>query len=144
VRAGLRPAVGDRSSVVTFGPLTRTDFVRYQGASGEFHPLHHDEPYANSCGFPSVFSLGMLHGGLLAGVLVDWFGAESVRRYSMRFLDQCWPGDVLTCSGTVTAVWPGTSAGDFFADVALTCVRQTQAVAVAATACVAIAGPSGG
>ena len=23
-----------------YGPLTRTDFVRYQGASGDFNPIH--------------------------------------------------------------------------------------------------------
>ena len=36
----------------TFGPLTRTDFVRYQGASGDFNPIHHDEEFAKSAGLP--------------------------------------------------------------------------------------------
>ena len=30
------------------GPLTRTDFVRYQGASGDFNPIHHDDEFAKS------------------------------------------------------------------------------------------------
>ena len=34
------------------GPLTRTDFVRYQGASGDFNPIHHDEEFAQSAGYP--------------------------------------------------------------------------------------------
>ena len=27
------------------GPLSRTDFVRYQGASGDMNPVHHDETF---------------------------------------------------------------------------------------------------
>jgi acyl dehydratase len=60
------PTVGDRAKPRQFGPLTRTDFVKYQGASGDFHPLRHDETYAHAAGFPSVFSVGMLQAGLLA------------------------------------------------------------------------------
>ena len=40
-------AVGQEAEPRTFPPLTRTDFVKYQGASGDFHPLHHDEVYAH-------------------------------------------------------------------------------------------------
>ena len=64
-----------------FGPLTRTDFVRYQGASGDFNPIHHDEEYAKSAGFPTVFSVGMLQAGILATYVTDWLGAANVRRY---------------------------------------------------------------
>ena len=35
----------------SIGPLTRTDFVRYQGASGDMNPIHHDEPFARAAGF---------------------------------------------------------------------------------------------
>jgi acyl dehydratase len=76
------PAVGDRSEPRQFGPLTRTDFVKYQGASGDFHPLHHDETYAHAAGFPSVFSVGMLQAGFLATYATDWLGAHNIRRYT--------------------------------------------------------------
>ncbi len=85
-----------------FGPLTRTDFVRYQGASGDFNPIHHDEEYAKSAGFPTVFSVGMLQAGILATYVTDWLGAANVRRFGVQFREQVWPGDTLTCSGTVT------------------------------------------
>ena len=74
-------AVGDRPEPRTFGPITRTDIVRYQGASGDFIPLHHDEPYAQAAGYPSVFSVGMFTAGLLAGFAVDWLGPENIRRF---------------------------------------------------------------
>jgi hypothetical protein len=52
-------AVGDEMPTGTAGPMTRTDFVRYAGAGGDFHPLHHDEPYAQKFGMPSVFGMGL-------------------------------------------------------------------------------------
>jgi acyl dehydratase len=88
----------------TFGPISRTDIVRYQGASGDFNPIHHDEPFAQAAGFPTVFSVGMLQAGYLAAYCVDLLGPENVRRFRVRFHDQVWPGDVLTCSGSIADV----------------------------------------
>ena len=53
--------------------------MRYQGASGDFNPIHHDEEYAKSAGFPTVFSVGMLQAGILATYATDWLGADNVR-----------------------------------------------------------------
>jgi acyl dehydratase len=47
-------AKGDALPQRVFGPITRTDIVRYQGASGDFNPIHHDDDFAKSAGFPSV------------------------------------------------------------------------------------------
>ena len=127
------PAVGDRPEPREFGPITRTDFVRYQGASGDFHPLHHDEPFALAAGFPSVFSVGMFQAGLLATFATNWLGADTIRRYTMRFQEQCWPGDVLTCTGVVTDVTPSQDGGARVV-VDLTCTRQTGGVAISASA----------
>jgi acyl dehydratase len=126
-------AIGTRAEPRQFGPITRTDFVKYQGASGDFHPLHHDEPYALAAGFPSVFSVGMFQAGLLATYATDWLGATNIRRYSLRFREQCWPGDVLTCEGVVTDVSDDPDGGQRVT-VELTCTRQTGGVAIAATA----------
>jgi acyl dehydratase len=85
-----------------FPPLTRTMFVRYAGASGDFNPMHHDDTIASQVGNPSVFGHGMLSMGLAARVVKDWFGPESIRNLKVRFAKQVWPGDVLTCVATVT------------------------------------------
>ena len=85
-----------------YGPLSRTDFVRYQGASGDFNPIHHDETFAQAAGFPSVFSVGMLQAGILASYATDWLGAANVRAFSVQFREQVWPGDRLVCSAKVT------------------------------------------
>jgi acyl dehydratase len=104
--------VGQEAPPRTFAPFTRTDFVKYQGASGDFHPLHHDETYAHSVGFPSVFSVGMLQAGLLATYVTDWLGVEGIRRFKVRFVEQMWPGDELTCTAKIVEVDETATAAD--------------------------------
>jgi len=55
-----------------------------------------------------------------------------VRRFGVRFREQVWPGDVLTCSGTVTAVSAESDAERV--SVELTATRQTGGVAITGTA----------
>jgi acyl dehydratase len=117
---------------LTYGPVTRTDFVRYQGASGDMNPIHHDEGFARAAGFPSPFSVGMFQAGLLATYATDWLGAENVRRYRVRFKEQVWPGDTLVCSGEIVRDYE--EDGEHRLDLELTCVRQTGGVAVQAWA----------
>lgn len=95
---------GDRGPVRTTPALTRTDFVRYAGASGDFHPIHHDEAFAVEAGMPSVFGMGLLHGGMLGAHLARWVGPRNVRTFSLRFLDRVWPGDTLQLTGWVEEV----------------------------------------
>jgi acyl dehydratase len=108
----------------TFGPLTRTDLVRYQGASGDFNPIHHDEPFALSAGMPAPLSLGMLQAGFLATWATDRFGAEAIRSFRVRFAAQVFPGDTVTCDGTVVR-----QDEDGF-DVEMACTTQNGTVAV--------------
>lgn len=126
------PAVGDSPEPRTFGPITRTDIVRYAGASGDFNPIHHDETFATSAGFPTVFSIGMFQAALLATFATDWLGARNVRRFTVRFKEQVWPDDELTCTGVVTGAEP--ADGGTLVEVELTCTRQTGGVAIAGTA----------
>ena len=99
-------AVGTTAPPREYGPLTTRMFVRYSGASGDLNPMHYDDAMARSAGYPSVFSQGMHVAALLAGYAVEWLGAEEVRRFGVRFRTQVYPGDVLTCTGRVTAVEP--------------------------------------
>ena len=95
--------VGAEAPPLVVEKLTRTNFVRYAGASGDFNPMHHDDTIATQVGNPSVFGHGMLTAGLMARLLKDWFGPEALRKFQMRFSKQVWPGDTLTCSGKVVA-----------------------------------------
>ncbi|WP_200951214.1 MaoC/PaaZ C-terminal domain-containing protein [Nocardioides sp. Root140] len=117
---------------LVFGPVTRTDFVRYQGASGDMNPIHHDEEFAKAAGFPAPFAVGMFQAGLLASWATAWLGAENVRSYRVRFKEQVWPGDVLTCTGAVTREYA--EGDEQRVDLELTCARQTGGVAITAWA----------
>lgn len=116
----------------TVGPVTRTDFVRYQGASGDMNPIHHDQTFAEAAGYQSPFSVGMYQAGLLATYATDWLGAENVRSFRVRFLEQVWPDDVLTCSATVLREYEDDGVGKV--DLELDCARQTGGLAVKAWA----------
>jgi acyl dehydratase len=93
--------VGDEAPVTTH-TLTRTDLVKYAGASGDFNPMHHDEVAAKASGQPSVFGHGMFSMGLLGSALTDFVGVGNVTRYQVRFARQTWPDEVLSSKIVVT------------------------------------------
>lgn len=95
---------GLESPPLLVGPITRTDFVRFAGASGDMNPNHHDEIYAVRSGNDRVFAMGMLQAGYLGHLLTDWLGDGALRRFRVRFAAQVHPGDVLTCKGRITKV----------------------------------------
>jgi acyl dehydratase len=76
-------------------PLTINDFVRYQGASGDFNPIHHDPAVARAGGFPGPFAVGMLPAAVAANLLSARYGSRALRRYRARWSAQAWPGDAL-------------------------------------------------
>lgn len=125
-------AVGSSAPPRTFGPLTRQMFVRYSGASGDLNPMHYDDGFAQRAGFPSVFSQGMHQAALLATFATDWLGPENVRRFTVRFREQVWPDDVLTCTGEVVEVVERPDGR--LVTVSLTVTRQTGGTAISGSA----------
>ena len=66
--------------------LTRTDLVRYAGASGDLNPIHHSDFFAAQVGLPGVLAHGLLTMGAALRVVTDWVGDPSrVRSYAVRF-----------------------------------------------------------
>lgn len=130
-------AAGDRSPTQIYGPVTRTDFVRYAGAGGDFNPIHHDEHFAREAGLETVFAMGMFHAGLLSRLVAGWLGLANVRRFAVRFTGQVWPDDTLTIEGVVDRVYE--HDGVRLADCSFTVTRQTGDVAITATATAAVA-----
>jgi peroxisomal enoyl-CoA hydratase 2 len=95
--------VGDEIPKLVVEGLSRPDFVRYAGASGDFVPLHYDQTFVEAAGIPTVFAQGMFTAGLLSKALTDYVGIGNVRQFKVRFATRVWPGDTLTCLGKVTA-----------------------------------------
>lgn len=125
-------AAGDHAPEQRYGPVTRSDLVRYAGAGGDFNPIHHDEVFAQEAGLPTVFAMGMFHAGLLSRQVAGWLGLANVRRFGVRFTGQVWPGDTLTFSGVVDRVYE--ADGVRLADCSFSVTRQTGDVAITATA----------
>src|ERR1700730_17084352 len=94
--------VGDSIPTITIEHVSRPDFVRYAGASGDFVPLHYDQTFVEAAGIPTVFAQGMFTAGLLSKALTDYAGIGQVRKFKVRFATRVWPGDVVTCRGKVT------------------------------------------
>ena len=109
--------------------LTLTEMIRYQCASGEDSPAHHDALAAQSHGLPDCFSVGMQHAGILATIGAHWLGPKNVRRFKARFLDTVWPRDVLRYQARITQ-FAYCDEGRTV-DLALTCSRDGKPVVVA-------------
>ena len=126
--------VGDGPTPLVCGPLTRTDFVRYAGASLDMNPNHHDEVYARANGNKTVFGMGMLAGGYCARLLTGWLGPGALRRLRIRFASRFWPDDVLTVTARVTAKHDA----DGLVDCDFTCVSQSGEVIIRGDATAAL------
>ena len=120
--------VGDEVPPFVVENLTRTDFVRYAGSSGDFNPIHHAQTFAEVSAYPTVFAMGMFNAGLLSKCVTDYVGRENLRKYMVRFATQVWPGDTVTCTGKVTK--KGTENGDKVIEGELQMTNQKGQVAI--------------
>ncbi|MEX0873620.1 MAG: MaoC/PaaZ C-terminal domain-containing protein [Actinomycetota bacterium] len=102
--------------------VDRAMFVRYAGASGDFNPIHWNEDFAKSAGYPSVFAQGMFTAGVLGTFLTNWVGEDKVRRFRTRFTGQVWPDEKIVCSGKVTKVYE--QDGEQRADIELSVTNE--------------------
>jgi len=93
---------GDEIPTFEVRSLTRTDIVKYAGASGDFNPMHHDQTFAEAAKYPTVFAHGMLNAAFVGKCLTGYVGRPALRKFKVRFTSQVWPGDTITCDGKVT------------------------------------------
>ncbi|QCS43976.1 MaoC family dehydratase N-terminal domain-containing protein [Natrinema versiforme] len=104
VRTAADLAVGDTGPTVVVEDLDRKQFVKYAGASGDFNPIHYDEPYATAAGNESVFGQGMFTAGVASRVVTDWFDLAAVSSFGVRFQSRVFPGDTVVATGEVVDV----------------------------------------
>lgn len=122
--------VGDVYEERLVEDLTRTQIVQYAGASGDYNPVHTDEPFATKvAGYPTVFAHGMLTMGMTGNMLTNYVGDGRLTKYGVRFSRQVWPGDTLDAKATVEAIRE--EDGAHYVDLAVETVNQDgQAVVV--------------
>src|SRR4051812_34659597 len=77
--------VGQELPAQTY-PVQRIDLVKYAGASGDFNPIHWNEPFAKSVGLPDVIAHGMFTMAQGGRYVTDWAGDPgAVLDYGVRF-----------------------------------------------------------
>jgi acyl dehydratase len=87
-------------------PVTKTQILRYAGASGDDNLIHTDVETARERGLDGVIAHGMFSMGFLGHYLTYLSGPGATRSLRVRFAGMVRLGDVLTCRGTVSAVEP--------------------------------------
>jgi acyl dehydratase len=98
-------AVGTELPALTKPAITRETLKVYGPAAGDPNPMHVDDEFAKNAGYPGVFAHGMLSMGYLGEFLHKAAGGvANVRKFRARFAKLTWPGDVVSCKGTVTSV----------------------------------------
>jgi acyl dehydratase len=66
--------------------VTRTDLVKYAGASGDFNPIHWNEAFATSVELPGVIAHGMFTMGSAVQLVTEWAGDPgAVMDFQTRF-----------------------------------------------------------
>ncbi len=124
---GKELTIGQVHSAQVVQDLKRTQIVQYAGASGDYNPIHTDEPYARDiAGYPTVFAHGMLTMGMTGAMLTDYVGDGRLTKFGVRFTSQVWPGDDLKAS----AIFEGLeeSVDGTLANFAVETVNQDGAV----------------
>lgn len=114
--------------------VSRSHFVRYAGASGDFNPMHHDDTVATSVGYPSVFGHGMFTVGLLSHYVTDWVGIGNLRKFSTQMRGQLYPGRTLSITAKVAKKYKDGADNLIEAELAVTDDQGTVLVTATATA----------
>jgi acyl dehydratase len=86
--------------------VERLNLVQYAGASGDFNPIHWNEPFAKAVGLPDVISHGMFTMARIGQFVTDWAGDPgAVKRFKTRFTSPVVvpndAGNTVTVSGKV-------------------------------------------
>lgn len=87
--------------------VTREDVAAYAEASGDRNPLHLDDAFARSVGFPGIIAHGMFTMAHLASCLTRWAGDPgALRRLRVQFRAPVLLGETIVAGGTVRSVDP--------------------------------------
>jgi acyl dehydratase len=87
--------------------VTREDVKAYADAGGDQNPLHQDDGFARTVGFPGIIAHGMFTMGHMAACVVAWAGdPAAVTAISAQFRAPVFMGEELVAGGRVTSVDP--------------------------------------
>ena len=115
-------SVGMELDQVVKGPLTTTHLVRWAAANGNYARIHWDLPFAQvHQGLSNVVVNGSLKNQYLGQLMIKLAGPEGwFKRFYVEHRGMDYPGDIITASGSVTAVREIGGYGHVDCDVNLT------------------------
>lgn len=96
-------AVGDEVFSVP-KVIRREDVKAYADASGDQNPLHQDDAFAQSVGFPGIIAHGMFSMAHLVKALEDWAGdPAALRSINVQFRAVVYMDETLLAKGRVAS-----------------------------------------
>ena len=85
--------------------VTREDVKAYADAGGDQNPLHQDDAFARSLGFPGIIAHGMFTMGHMASAIVAWAGdSAAVVALSAQFRAPVFIGETIVAGGRVRSI----------------------------------------
>jgi len=93
--------IGDSIPALVKDPVTKLQFVKYAGASGDFNPLHTDDEIGKMAGIGGVISHGMLIMGFVGQAVTNWIPKKNLKKLNVRFAGMTKPGDTISVTGKV-------------------------------------------
>ena len=84
--------------------VKREDVKAYADASGDQNPLHQDDDFARSVGFPGIIAHGMFSMAHLVTALKDWVGdPAALRSIKVQFRAVVYMDETLVARGRVAS-----------------------------------------
>jgi acyl dehydratase len=101
-------SVGDE--IPPIGKVVRREHVKaYADASGDQNPLHQDDAFAQSVGFPGIIAHGMFSMAHLASAITAWVGDPgALKRLKVQFRAVVFMDETLVARGQVVEMDPTT------------------------------------
>jgi len=85
--------------------VTAADLKAYADAGGDQNPLHQDEAFARSVGFPGIIAHGMFTMGHMAAAVTAFVGdPTAVLQISAQFRAPVFVGERIVAGGRVRAI----------------------------------------
>lgn len=89
--------------------VRREDVKAYADASGDQNPLHQDDAFAQSVGFPGIIAHGMFTMAHLTKAITDWLGdPTALKRMKVQFRAVVFMDETLVAKARISALDPET------------------------------------
>ena len=99
-----RHGIGDVLFTATVAGSDRARLVEFSRATEDPNPIHVDEAFAKSSGFPTVVQQGPMITAHFARLIEDKVGPDKLKVLDVTFTAPVFPGEALTFTAVVAKV----------------------------------------